>query len=351
LLREQMQKAVELEKIVRDEALALAEQERQTHVIEAEIVRLNASRAQIEADLERERALQEAMTVTEKIAAEREAEIDIIDARLEADKRIIGRSEIEIETMREQEMADAERSALAQAETIRTRAEAELDATKMSALGERERQRRRFSRGTGCERVKVVLKEAEAIRQKLLAEAEGEKAKAEALASHDAVAKELELARLSAETLKAIEIARAQALGQAIEGMNMSVIGDASTAHRLLQLIATAQSVQPIYDALPAAARETLGHLAGRLAGRQASTGRADLSGLYTLILSLEQEQPGLLDDDLTFGQAAAILLEHKGNTQGGIYDNLRDFGVDPDLKDLPFKSVLALITRAAGIE
>jgi uncharacterized membrane protein YqiK len=354
LLREQMQKAVELEKILRDEALALAEQERQTHVIEAEIVKLNASRAQIEADLERERALQEAMTVTERIAAEREAEIDIIDARLEADKRIIGaRSEIEIETMREQEKADTERKvAVAQAETIRTRAEAEMDATKMSALGERERASAAglAEAQVASERVKVVLQEAEAIRQKLLAEAEGEKAKAEALASHDAVAKELELARLSAETLKAIEIARAQALGQAIEGMNMSVIGDASTAHRLLQLIATAQSMQPVYDALPAAARETLGHLAGRLAGRQASTGRADLSGLYTLILSLEQEQPGLLDDDLTFGQAVAILLEHKGNTEGVIYDNLRDFGADPDLRDLPFKSVLALITRAAGV-
>jgi uncharacterized membrane protein YqiK len=353
LLREQMQKAVELEKILRDEALAVAEQERQTHVIEAEITRLNAARAQIEADLERERTLQEAMTVTEKIAAEREAALNMIDTRLEADKRILeARSQVEIDTMREQEKADVElKVARAQAETIRTRAEADLDATKLSALGERER-----ASAAGLaevqvaqERIKVLLQEAEATRQKLLAEAEGEKAKAEALASHDAVAKDLELARLNADVTKTIEIARAQALGQAIEGMNMNVIGDASTAHRLLQLIGTAQSIQPVYDALPAAARDTLNHWAGRLAGRPASGVQADLSALYALILSLEQEQPGLFDGDLTFGQAAAILLERQGTSEGVIADQLRQFSGDPDLKDLPFKSVLALVTRAAG--
>jgi uncharacterized membrane protein YqiK len=348
LLREQMQKAVELEKILRDEALALAEQERQTHISEAEIIKLNAMRSQIEADRERERALQEAMTVTEKIAAEREAEIDIIDTRLEADKRIIeARSEVEIETLREQEKADVERKvAQAQAETIRTRAEAELDATKMSALGERERA---SAAGlaevqVALERVKVLLQEAEAIRQKLLAEAEGEKAKAEALASHDAVAKELELARLSAEALKAIEIARAQALGQAIEGMNMNVIGDASTAHRLLQLIATAQSIQPIYDALPPAARETLNTLAGRLGSRRVSGEQVDPASLYALLLSLEREHPGAFDDDLTFGQAVEILLEHQGNIEGAIYDKLLQFAADPKLKELPFKTVLAVV-------
>ncbi len=348
LLREQMQKAVELEKILRDEALEMAEQERQTHVIEAEIVKLNASRAQIEADRERERTLQEAMTVTEKIAAEREAAIDMIDTRLEVDKRTIeARSQVEIEAMREQEKADVElKIARAQAETIRTRAEADLDATKMAALGERERA---SAAGlaevqVALERIKVLLQEAEATRQTLLAEAEGEKAKAEALASHGAVAKDLELTRLSAEALTAIEIARAQALGQAIEGMNMNVIGDASTAHRLLQLISTAQSIQPVYDALPAAARKTIDHVAGQLVGRPPSGGRADLSALHALLLSLERENPGAFDDDLTLGQAVEILSEHKGNVEEAIFEKLLQFSADPKLKELPFKTVLALV-------
>jgi uncharacterized membrane protein YqiK len=269
LLREQIQKAVELEKILREEAVALAEQERETHIIEADIATLNATRAQIEADQERERVLQQAMTITEKAVAEREAEVELINTRLGADKRSLeARSEVEIDAMRDQERAEVERKiAKVQAEALHTRAEAELDATKLAALGERERASAAglAEAQVALERIKVMLREAEAIRQKLLAEAEGEKAKAEALASHDAVSKDLELARLNADTLKAIEIARAQALGEAIGGMNMNVIGDATTAHWLLQLVATAQSIQPIYDALPPAARDTLNSLAGRL--------------------------------------------------------------------------------------
>ena len=271
LLREQIQKAVELEKILREEAVALAEQERETHIIEADIAKLKATRAQIEADQERERVLQQAMTITEKAVAERGAEIELINTRLETDKRALeARSEVEIDAMRDQERAEVERKiAKVQAEALHTRAEAELDATKLAALGERERASAAglAEAQVALERIKVMLREAEAIRQKLLAEAEGEKAKAEALASHDAVAKDLELARLNADTLKAIEIARAQALGEAIASMNMNVIGDATTAHWLLQLVATAQSIQPIYDALPLSARDTLTSLAGRLGG------------------------------------------------------------------------------------
>lgn len=345
LLREQIQKAVELEKILRDEALALAEQERQTHVIEAEIARLAAARAQIEADRERERTLQEAMTVTEKLAAERQAEIDLLNTRLEADKRVIeARSQVEIEAMREQEKATAERQvALTQAETIRTRAEAELEATKLLALGERERA---SAPGlaevqVALERIKVLLQESEAIRQKLLAEAEGEKAKAEALASHDAVAKELELARLNAETLKAIEIARAQALGRAIEGMNMNVIGDASTAHRMLQLVGAAQSVQPIYDALPPTAQAALSSLAERLGVRPAQ--HADLASLSALLLAFQRDHPDAFTGNLTLGQAAERLLEDTVNTQGATYDKLRQVAADPRLRDLPFRAIVAL--------
>ncbi len=129
LLREQMQKAIELEKVLREEALALAEQERETHILEATVKKLNATLAQIEADRERERALQEALLVTEKAAAEREAEIDLLNARLDVDRRVIEtRGEVEIESLRRQEIAESDRKiAISESEAARTRAEADLD--------------------------------------------------------------------------------------------------------------------------------------------------------------------------------------------------------------------------------
>src|SRR5262249_45212013 len=125
------------------------------------------------------------------------------------------------------------------------------------------------------ERVKVLEREAEATRQRLLAEAEGEKAKAEMLASHNSVMQQLEYARIEADVVRAVEIARAEALGEAISGMKMNLFGDTTMAQQLLQLVTTAQSAQHIYEALPPVAQNTIRGLADRL-GR--STGKASRS-------------------------------------------------------------------------
>jgi uncharacterized membrane protein YqiK len=295
LLQEQMQKAIELEKILREEAIALAEQEREKHVLEATIEKLRTTREQIEADREREQALQAAMTVIEKAVAEREAEIELINTRLEVDRRALeARGEIEVAT--------------AQADVTRARSQAEFEAARLAAQGEKEK-----ASVTGLvevqialERVKVLQEEADAIRQKLLAEADGEKAKAEALASHDAVAKELELARLSAEALKAIEIARAQAIGEAISGMNMNLYGDSQTAHRLLQLVSAAESAGQVYEALPSGAQDALRSVARRLGAAP-----ADRLGVFGPALRfVEEHYPDIIAENLTLRQAADRILD-----------------------------------------
>jgi len=348
VLREQMQKALELEKILREEAVALAEQERETHILEATVRKLQATLDQIEADKARERAVQEAMTVVEKAVAEREAEVDLINARRDADRRAIeARSEVEIEVMRLQEMAEAERRvAVPQAEAKRTRAEADLEATKLAASGERERA---SAAGlaevqVALERVKVLQQEADAIRQKLLAEAEGEKAKAEALASHDAVAKELELARLSGEVLKAIEISRAEALGNAISGMKMNLYGDAGMAHRLLQLVTAAQGTEHVYDALPSSTRRAFGDLAERFIRRNADGGKTGITeSLNALMQVVEEEYPDAIDKNMTLGQVADVILEKKKGPEGEIEGRLHPMIDNPTLRELPLKTVLAL--------
>ncbi|MFN8371255.1 MAG: SPFH domain-containing protein [Anaerolineae bacterium] len=173
LLREQLQRAAEAERVAREQAIAVAEQEREKQIAEATAVKLAAVKQQIEADSLREQAMQEAMTAAEKAAAERDASIELINARLEAEKAALeNRSNVEIEALRLKELAEAERAiASIQSETLRTRAQAELEAAKLQAVAERER-----SSATGLaevqvalERVKVLNEEAEALRKKMLA--------------------------------------------------------------------------------------------------------------------------------------------------------------------------------------
>jgi uncharacterized membrane protein YqiK len=354
LLREQLQQAVELERVMREQALALADEERQKRVAEAITERMATLRTQIEADQEREQALQAAMTASEKAAAEREAEIELINARFEAERQgIEQRTQVELESLRQKEMADVEREiAAAQAEATRIRAEAELEAAKMSAVAERERA---SAAGlaevqVSAERVKVLLKEAEAVRNKLIAEADGEKAMAEALASHGKVAQELEMARLSAEALKAIEIAKAEALGEAISGMKMNLFGDAATAQRLLQLVAGAQATGHVYEALPAGARAILQDLGDRLGiSRSAGTNGVG-DNLSKLVEIVQMHYPSALDDNPTLGELADK-LRHENGVPQEIAAMLSRVADNPHLSELRLAAALQLAKDWLGAE
>jgi hypothetical protein len=249
----------------------------------------------------------------------------LINTRLDVDKRALeARGEIEI--------------ASAQGDAIRTRAEAELDATKLGAQGEREKASAAGLADVqiALERVKVLQAEADAIRQKLIAEAEGEKAKAEAWASHDAVAKEMEIARLNAETLKTIETARAQALGEAISGMNMNLFGDSNTAHRLLQLISMAKASGNVYDALPAGAQDLLGGIAHRV-------GAASDDAIPALLSLIENHYPELITENSTLRQAAEEISgdERLSSRARAVVATMLE---NPALAELPIQSIRALV-------
>jgi hypothetical protein len=351
LLREQLQQAVETERVLREQAVAIAEQRRETQVAQATAEKLAASRIQIEADKAREQALQDALLMAEKAAAERDAEIELINARLEAQKQAIeSRNQVELETMRLQEMAEAERRiASAQAEAIRTRAAAELEAAKMAAVGERER-----SSATGLaevqvalERLKVLEREADVTRQKLIAEAEGEKARADALSSHDSVMRDIEVAHINADLLKAIELARAEALGEAISGMKMNLFGDAAMAGQLLQLVSSAQSVQHIYDALPPIARSTLDGLAARLGSRTSNgdghTAQPGIAKLLDSLAGIIQERfPNALEDNPTLGRLADLILDSGDNSED-TREMMRRLRDSTYLRDMPLQTAFAL--------
>lgn len=338
LLHEQMEQAVARERVLREQAIALAEEERQQRVAEATAQRLAAVKKQIEADSEREQALQIATTAAEKAIAEREAELELMNVRLEADKRAIEtRTLIDSEATRKRELAQADR------EVARLESEAERDRKSAEGLAQVQ---------VEMERLNVMTKEAEALKARLLAEADGEKAKAEALASHNAVAKDLEMARLEAEVRKVVETARAEALGEAIAGMNMNLVGDASMAQRMLELISTVQTASHVYDALPDRAKDVIEGIAERVAPTKEKGHNSKLTIMQAtaeLIQHIQTDFPDLIEQNPTLGDMAAMFLDMGDDLAINHEGLLKSLMSDVNLKDLPLQTAIALAHNWLG--
>jgi uncharacterized membrane protein YqiK len=350
LLREQLQRAAETERVLSEQAVALAEQERQKQIAEAESIKLVVIKQQIEADSQREQALQQAMTVSEKAAAEREADIELINARLEAQKLALeNQNKVEMDTLRLKEMAEAERDiSEAQAEASRTRAKAELEAAKLAAQAEKERA---SAPGlaevqVALERVKVINEEANALKKKMLAEAEGQMALSEAFASHDQVGQQMELAKLNAETHKAIEMARAEALAQAISGMKMNVFGDTALASRLLQLVTTGQAAQYLYDSLPPNTQSVIKGVANRITNMP-TNGNGTLETLNWLLGEIEKH-PDLLSENPSLGDLANRLLRETDGASP-VRITLQRVADDAHLRAMPVQSAVAFARILTG--
>ena len=360
LLREQIEQAIAKEKVLREEALALAEEERQKRVAEATAEKLRAITKQIEADTERERVLQEATRVIEKLIAEREAEIDLLNTKLETDRLALEtQSSTETEARRLKAIAEAERDVEeTKAKATRTRAEAEREAAKLEAEGERDRQ---SASGLAqvqveLERLKVMQQEAETLKARMLAEAEGEMAKSEAMASNNAVARDLELARLRADVEKAIETARAEALGEAISGMNMNLIGDAGMAERMLQWLSTVQTAKQAYDVLPDGAKSVIDGLAKRISpdtqgadGDNQSDKMTIMQATGELIQHIQAQMPEVIADNPTLSELAVMLLESDAAFAGAHSEILQALQRSPNLRDVPLQTAMALAQNWLG--
>lgn len=346
VLREQADKDLRLERIQVEKDLAIAEEERQIQIAEAVIRKLAAESQRIEADKEREQVLQEANSAIDQAIARREGDLELLNLEYETRRKSLETDHaLEIESKRQKETADLE-SALAgiQVQIQRTRAEAEFEVARLGALGERERQ---SASGlaevqVSLERVKVLQKEADALRQKMIAQAEGEKARAEALSSFGGLGQQLELVQLASETTKAIEIARAEALGEALGGMNMNIYGDSSTAQRLLQMITLAQGTGQFYEALPDGAKSALHTLLGRVPNGHAGAKQAVNTLLDQLLTAAQAVDPDVQAKNPPIGDVVDMLLDSDHLSPGvrGMAEQVR---ANPALRDVPFNSAVAL--------
>ncbi len=306
--KEQQVQSAEME---RGKVLQVAEQEKQVAILQEQQKREAAERERLMVAAQREEAAQALLTVEAKAKAEREAQIQIIQANRDAQRQKIERqNEIEINALRQlreaearaqalKEIAQAEaEAALKQAETRRTQAQAESDAEKMiaqaiqakaSAEGLAEADVIRAKAQAAQAEAEAIrakgLAEAEAIRAKALAQAEGQKAQAEALAAFDGVAQRLELERIRLDAQVQVGTARAQAMGQGIAHMQIKLFGSSNMAETILKLASFGEGLGELTDNLPQPIVQAGGKILDRLTGQPAAEPPANpISRLIELI-------------------------------------------------------------------
>jgi len=349
LLREQADKDLRLEKLQVERDLAIADEERQIQISEATIRKLSAESQRIEADLAREQVLQAATSTIDQTIARREGELELLNLDYESRrKQLESDHEVELESKRRKDMAELE-SALTglQVQIQRAQAEAEYEVARLQAQGERERQ---SASGlaevqVSMERIKVLQAEAETLRQKMVAEADGEKARLETLSSYDGLGQQLELAHLASSTTQAIEIARAQAMGEALANMDAHIFGDGATAQRLLQLISWSQGASQVFDALPDTAKNALNTLIGGRGNGNVANSGLSLEALMGAALAV---QPDLLEKDLPLGEVIDLLAQHDA-LPAALKSVAERISADDSLRALPISAAATLVKAWAG--
>jgi hypothetical protein len=142
-----------------------------------------------------------------------------------------------------------------------------------------------------------------------------------------------------------VEIAKAEALGEAISSMNMNLVGDATMAQRMLELVSTIQTARQVYDTLPSTAKGIIEGLAQRAAPASERAGGklTLLQATGQLLQHVQSEFPGLIEQNPSLGDLAAMVLEQEGAFAQQHSALLTALKQDPNLKELPLDTAIAL--------
>ncbi|HYF64300.1 MAG TPA: SPFH domain-containing protein [Herpetosiphonaceae bacterium] len=317
LAEQEREREVQRNIVLKEQAVQVAEREKQVALAQEQAKIESAEKDRLAIAAEREAAEQQVFTVQERAAAEREAQIQIINAERDAKRELINRrNAVEIDAFKQIKQAEAEAEALNKkataeataaikmAEANRTEAQASADAEKMRAdatratvaaagLAEAEVIKARAEAATmEAEAIqKRGLAEAEAIKARGLAEAEGQLAMAEALAANEGVAQRLELERIRLSAQIEIGVAQAKAMGEAMAAMDFKLYGTPDTAQQLLRMVGMSDGVASLLNGAPAPLKE----IGGRLLDRVLPNGNGHGNGQgapATPPVSIEAAQP-----------------------------------------------------------
>lgn len=387
LAEQERQREVQRSQVLREQAVQVADRERQVALAQEQAKLEQAEKERLAIAAEREVAEQGVVTVQERAAAEREAQIQIINAERDAKREIINRkNEVELETFRQIKQAEADAEALnkkATAEATAAIKMAEARRTEAQAMSDAEILRAEASKATvasqGLAEAEVIkakadaarveaeairergLAEAEAARAKALAEAEGQKALAEALAAHAGVAQELELERIRMHAQVEIGVAQAKAMGEAMAAMDFKLYGTPETAQQILRMIGLADGVGSLINTAPAPLKELGNRLISRVLPANGN-GDAEKSASNDNGLNLTAAQPVLREaaliasqylsadelQTLTVGAALEQVLGVANEAQQAVLHKVQGMlQLMPQLADQPLSSVLMLVQNS----
>jgi uncharacterized membrane protein YqiK len=368
---ERKQQDILAAEVARRQALELAEQQRQVVVLQEQQKRTGQEKELFVVAAQREEANQTVKTVEATQQAQRDARIRVIEAERDAQKAMIEqKNSVEIEAFRKQRGAEAQakalkeiasaeaEAALKQAETLRTQAAAEREAEQLRADGAKAKASAAGLADADVLKAKAeaAMREAEAVKAKGLAEAESQKAKAEALAAYEGVAQRVEITKLQLDAQVQIEVARAQALGNALASMNIKLIGDPAAASQLLKMVTLADGLGEVAKAAPLPIRELGQQIINKATGSDGDSlikigqtegnGQAsDIAELALLVPELMQIAERTLDVNQLKGQTVAQVLatlarQARAEDKPTVEKAQAALSQLPIIGDLPFEEV-----------
>jgi hypothetical protein len=200
------------------------------------------------------------------------------------------------------------------------------------------------------------MREAEAVKAMGLAEAESQKAKAEALAAYDGVAQRVEITRLQLDAQVQIEVARAQALGNALASMNIKLIGDPVAASQLLKMVTMADGLGEVVKNVPqpmlAVGQQMLNKVTGtegngllKMAQTDSGNGASSITDLALMVPELIRIAEKTLDVDKLKGQSVREVLvtlskRASAEDRATVEKAQQALAPIPIINDLPFEEV-----------
>ncbi|MDP6566794.1 MAG: SPFH domain-containing protein [Alphaproteobacteria bacterium] len=364
--------AVELEQRERDIALIEKEKQREAADIQRFLAREQEERDREIAMVEKTRELEEAevrrlATTVEKEGAEHRVESVRLVADAERQKEI---DRIDAEKLAESRRIDEENKAaitrmhmVTQSEARKQAAEQEHDATLIRAKATSEAQKitadgiEREAGAQGRAEAEVEALRAENAQRMLEAEAGGLEAKADALKKYNEAATFLELAKLSIEADRDVHIDQAKAMGSALEGAQIRMYGGGDGTVETIRGLFTqgfgvGEVLEGFAQSMPEGLRQrfTANGLRG-LFGRPYSAGnlRESVEHLATLV---ERGLKSKKAREAPFPEAAAKLLEAAGDdeTMTRAVAMLQELNRQGVFDEVPFDSVWNIMQAAAKL-
>ena len=331
------------EKEERDRQIAMAGKTRELEEAETERLRVTADREQAEHD---------AFSVRIVAEAEREKEIERIQAESVAGTRKIDEeNKATITTMHMVSQAEArKRASVQEAEATVTRARAGSEAQQITALGiERE------AGATGRAEMEIEALRVVNNQRSLEADAAGLEAKADALKKYNEAATFLELAQMHITAERDVLIDQAKAMGNALSGAQIRMYGSENGTMDTIRKMfnsgfAIGEAMEGLAHSLPQGLRERFAQNGLRgIFGKPFSNGNikeiiGQLSGLIQQGLGSRQAR------QVPFEQGLVKLQETAGEDEAltGAIDLLKEVNQHGLFDDVPFDKVWALVQQAA---